>query len=107
VACSAYVDRLTKADKDVKLIEYAGAHHVFDGPAFRTPVILTGATTTRHCKLLEGDDHQIMNAETQKPFAYSDGCVEKGPTLAYNEAASGQARMFVREFLTDVFRLKQ
>jgi dienelactone hydrolase len=107
VPCRAYVERLAKAHKDVKLIEYAGAYHVFDAPAFRTPVILKGATTTRHCQLAEGDDHQIMNAETRKPFTYSDGCVEKDPTLAFNEAASGQARMFVREFLTEVFRLKQ
>jgi dienelactone hydrolase len=101
------VERLTKAHKDVKLIEYADAYHVFDAPAFRTSLILKGATTTRHCQLAEGDDHQIINRETQKPFTYSDTCVEKDPTLAYNEAAATQARIFVRDFLTEIFRLKQ
>jgi len=49
--CRAFVERLTKANKDVKLIEYPDTYHVFDAPAFRTPVILKGATTTRHCRL--------------------------------------------------------
>jgi dienelactone hydrolase len=105
--CRAYVERLTKAHKDVKLIEYPGAHHLFDAPAFRKSTVLTGAPTTRQCQLVEGNDHQIINSETQKPFTYSDSCVEKGPTLAFNEAANSQARMFVRGFLTELFQLKQ
>ena len=105
--CRAFVERLTKANKDVKLIEYPDTYHVFDAPAFRTPVILKGATTTRHCRLAEGDDHQIMDLETQKPFTFSDACVERDPTLAFNEAANSQARMFVRDFLTETFQLKQ
>jgi hypothetical protein len=48
-----------------------------------------------------------MNLETQKPFTYADACVEKDPTLAFNEAASSQARTFVRDFLTEIFQLKQ
>jgi dienelactone hydrolase len=105
--CRAYVERLTEAHKDVKLIEYPDAYHVFDAPAFRTPIILKGATTTRRCQLVEGDDHQIINRETQKPFAYGDACVERDPTIAYNEAANSQARIFVRDFLAEVFQLKQ
>lgn len=105
--CRAYVERLTDAHKDIKLIEYPDAYHVFDAPAFRTSLILKGATTTRRCQLTEGDDHQIINRETQKPFTYGDACVERDPTLAYNESASNQARVFVRDFLTGVFQLKQ
>ncbi|QOZ37943.1 dienelactone hydrolase family protein [Bradyrhizobium sp. CCBAU 53421] len=105
--CRAYAQRLTDDHRDVKLIEYPGVYHVFDAPAFRTPLISKGATTTRRCQLMEGDDHQIINRETQKPFAYSDACVERDPTLAYNESASSQARVFVRGFLTEVFQLKQ
>jgi dienelactone hydrolase len=105
--CRAYAERLTMAHKDVKLIEYLDAHHVFDAPIFRTPVTVTAATTTRRCQLAEGDDNQIINRETQKPFSFGDTCVEKGPTVAYNDAASSQARVFVRDFLTQVFQLKQ
>jgi dienelactone hydrolase len=104
--CRAYVERLTAAHRDIKLIEYPEAYRVFDAPAFRTPVILKGATTNRRCQLTEGNDHQIINRETQKPFTYSDACVERDPTLAYNEAASTQARIFVRGFLTNLFQLK-
>jgi dienelactone hydrolase len=105
--CRAYVDRLTKANKDVKLIEYPGAYHVFDAPAYLPSTILTAATTTRHCRLAEGEDHQIIDLETQKPFTYANACVEKGPTIAYNETASKQARIFVQDFLTGVFGLRQ
>jgi dienelactone hydrolase len=105
--CRAYVERLIKAHKDVKLIEYADAYHVFDAPAFQPSTTLAAATTTRRCQLAEGDDHQIIDLETRKPFTYADACVEKGPTIAYNEAASKQARIFVRDFLTEVFDLRK
>ncbi|MDE2602502.1 MAG: dienelactone hydrolase family protein, partial [Bradyrhizobium sp.] len=105
-ACRAYVERLTSAQKNVKLVEYPDASHYFDAPAFRTPVILKGAPTTRNCHLAEADDHQIINRETQKPFTYGDACVERDPTIAYNESANSQARTYVRAFLTDVFQLK-
>lgn len=105
-ACRSYVERLTSARKDVKLVEYPEASHFFDAPAFRTPVTLKGAPTTRNCHLAEADDHQIVNRDTQKPFSYGDACVEKDPTIAYNESASSQARTYVRTFLTDIFQLK-
>ncbi|MGY4575140.1 carboxymethylenebutenolidase [Bradyrhizobium pachyrhizi] len=104
--CRAYVERLTSAHKDVKLIEFPDAYHVFDAPSLRTPLTLKGAATTRHCQLVEADDHQIVNHETQKPFSYADACVEKDPMLAYNEAASNQAHLIVRDFLTEIFQLK-
>lgn len=105
-ACRTYVERLTSAQKNVKLVEYPDASHFFDAPAFRTPVILKGASTTRNCHLAEADDHQIINRETQKPFTYGDACVEKDPTIAYNESANSEARTYVRAFLTEVFQLK-
>ena len=104
--CRLYVDRLIKAGRDVKLIEYPDAHHAFDVPAFRTPLVLKGATTTRRCHLAEDEDHTIINRETHRPFTYSDACVERDPTFAYHEAATTQARLFVRDFLTQVFQLK-
>lgn len=104
--CRSYVERLAKAGRDVQLIEYPGAHHVFDGPAFRQPVAVAAAQTTRRCSLIESDSGQILNRDTQKPFSYADACVEKGPTVAYNEAAANQARMYLREFLSKRFALK-
>lgn len=105
--CRGYLERLTKAGKDVKLIEYADAHHAFDNPNFRKPIIVKGAPTTRRCQLMESDDHQILNRATQKPFSYKDACVEKDTTVAYNEAANNQAHVLIRDFFIKVFQLKQ
>ena len=104
--CKAYVERLTRAGRDAQLIEYPEAHHVFDGPVFRTPVVVGAAQTTGRCSLAEGENGLIMNLDTQKPFTYADSCVGKGPTVAYNESASNQARAFVRDFLTKKLALK-
>jgi dienelactone hydrolase len=103
--CRLYAERLTQANRDVKLIEYADAAHVFDAPALRTPVILTNATTNRRCRLFEDAQSLIVNAETKQPFTYGDACVEKGPTIAFNEAAYTKAHADVRAFLTGLFKL--
>ena len=104
--CRAYVERLSKAGKDIRLIEYPDAYHVFDAPAFKEPRKLAAAATTRRCLMVEGDNGAVLNQETKQPFSYSDACVEKGPTVAYQEAASKQARAYVRGFLKEVFALK-
>jgi hypothetical protein len=100
------VERLSKAGKDIRLVEYPDAHQVFDAPAFKEPRTLAAAATTRRCVLAEGDNGAVLNQETNQPFNYSDACVEKGPTVAYQEAASTQARAYVRGFLNEVFALK-
>ena len=56
--------------------------------------------------MAEGDKGVILNQETKQPFSYADACVEKGPTIAYQEAATKQAREYVRGFLKEVFALK-
>jgi dienelactone hydrolase len=104
--CRAFVERLSKSGKDIRLIEYPDAHHVFDAPAFREPRKLAAAPTTRRCLMVEGDNGTVLNQETKQPFSYGDACVEKGPTVAYQEAASTQARAYVRGFLKEVFALK-
>jgi dienelactone hydrolase len=105
--CKAYMDRLGRAGRDARLIEYPGAHHVFDAPFFKTAVIRAGDRFPRRCQLTEGDDGQIVNRDTQKPFSMADACVEKGSTLAYDEDASLRARENVREFLIQTFGMKQ
>jgi len=104
--CRAYVDRLSKAGRDIRLVEYPDAHHVFDAPAFKEPRKISGAATTRRCQMAEGDNGVVLNQETKQPFRYDDACVEKGPTVAYQEAAGTQARAYVRGFLKEVFALK-
>ena len=54
----------------------------------------------------EGDNGVVINQDTKQPFSWSDACVEKGVTVAYQEAASTQSRVYVRAFLKEVFALK-
>jgi dienelactone hydrolase len=103
--CRTYAERLKDA-KDFKLVEYSDAQHAFDTSAFRKPILLKGAPTTRKCQLTEGDNYQIINKQTQKPFTYNDACVERGPTVAYNDAAARQSRAFIRDELRKTFQLK-
>jgi len=67
---------------------------------------ITGAPSTARCLLAEGEGGVIINKETTQPFSYGDACVGKGPTVAYHEAASKQARDYVRTFLREVFALR-
>jgi dienelactone hydrolase len=101
--CREFVERLTKAGTNVRLIEYADAHHVFDGPGLRDPIKLPQATTSRKCRFAEVDNGGIVNAETKQPFSLSDPCYEKGTTIHYNEAAAKKAHADVIAFLKEVF----
>jgi dienelactone hydrolase len=105
--CRKYVARLKDASKDIQLIEYPDAHHAFDNPNFRKPIIVKGAPSTRKCLEIENDAHEIINVETQRPFTYKDACVEKDTTVAYSLTASSQAHKVVGDFFKKVFQLQQ
>jgi hypothetical protein len=94
------------ARRDAKLVEFPEGPHVFDGRALTTPVVLKNATTNRRCRMVEGSDNRILNVETKAPFSYSDACVEKGPTIAFNEESYRQAHAFMQTFLKDLFQLR-
>ena len=98
--CRSYVERLRANGKDVQLSEYAGAHHVFDWAALKTPVKLAQAQTTRRCQLAETPDGKIINSQTGQPFTTGgDPCVEKGTTIAYHPEAHGEVLRAVKEFV--------
>ncbi len=102
--CRAYVARLQAKGKNVQLTEYAGAGHNFDNRAFKTPRKLEKAQTTRRCELAEAENGVIVNVKTKQPFTYADPCVEYGPTLAYDEKASTQARRAVKDFVSTTLK---
>ena len=104
IPCRDYVARLKANGKEVQLIEFAGAGHVFDGRAYRTPVKLEKAQTRRNCRVAEKADGMLVSVKTGQPWSWSDPCVEYGPTLAYDEKASTEARKAVREFVTAVLK---
>src|SRR5262249_45228010 len=97
--CRPYVARMKAKGADVTLTEYPGAHHVFDGRAFKTPVIAAKSQSTRNCELAEKGDGLVVNLKTGQPFTYADPCVELGPTIAYDEAAHAASVKAVREFV--------
>jgi dienelactone hydrolase len=102
--CRAYVERLKAKGKDVQLTEYPGAGHVFDWQALKKPMKLEKAQTTRQCELAEAQGGVIVNAKTNQPFTYADPCVEYGPTIAYDEKASTEARKAIGEFVAATLR---
>ncbi|WP_028214927.1 dienelactone hydrolase family protein [Paraburkholderia mimosarum] len=103
--CRAYVERLAgKPGANVKLTAYPDALHVFDWQAVKAPTTLPQAQTTRNCRLAEADNGVIINVKTAQPFSYSDACVERGPSIGYNEKASTEAREAVRQFIAALLK---
>lgn len=42
----------------------------------------------------------VDNSRTKETFTYSDPCVERGATIAYDEQAYEAAQRALREFIT-------
>jgi len=105
--CRAYVDRLKKSGTDVALTEYPGAYHAYDAFFLKEPVKFAQAQTWRNCQLAEGDAGQILNSKTGKPVDFNDPCIERGTTVAYNEAATTGTTKALKEFLVATFQLGQ
>src|SRR5262245_1815290 len=104
--CREYTARLVKAGKNVRLIEYPDAHHVFDAPAGGQMTKLPDVTTPAWCRFAESDNGIIINAETKQPLTPTDACWKKGVSLAYHESAAKKAYADVTAFLKDVFEQK-
>src|SRR5262249_59637835 len=96
--------RLNRAGKEVRMTESPDAHHASDnqllkeGPAPQ-------AQTTRRCTMTEEPAGTIINAVTKQPFTMEDSCVERGPNLGYNAAATAAATQAVKEFLQVTLKL--
>jgi dienelactone hydrolase len=102
--CRAYVERLRKAGRDVTLTEYPDAHHAFDNPFIKVG-LAPQSQTTRRCTMNEEPAGLIINAVTKQPFTMQDPCVERGPHLGYDAAATAAATQAVKEFLRTTLKL--
>ena len=98
--CRGYVERLKAKGANVTLTEYAGAYHVFDGRAFKTPVVAAKSQSTRACELAEAKGGVVVNVKTRQPFTYADPCVQLGPTIAYDEKAYAESLKAVKELVS-------
>jgi dienelactone hydrolase len=104
--CRGFVERLRKAAKDVTLTEYPDAHHAFDNPVLKEgPQPAPQSQTTRRCTMKEEPRGVIINAVTKQPFTMEDPCVERGPHVGYNAAATAAAAQAVKEFLQASLKL--
>jgi dienelactone hydrolase len=98
--CRAYVARLKQHGADIELTGFPGAHHGYDGFNMKSIEKRPQARSSRNCHLTEGDDGQILNSMTGKPFDFaSDPCVEQGLTFAYDEPATTATVAAVKTFL--------
>jgi dienelactone hydrolase len=86
--CERYVERLKAAGADVQLTVYPDAHHVFDWEGFAQAYWASDNQSTRHCRICESPLGVLINQDTNLPFSYSDACVVRGTTAAYNAPAS-------------------
>lgn len=105
--CRDYATRLAAAGNDVTFTAFPGAAHVFDWPLLAEPIVLEQAQAMRTCRLQERSGGQIHNRKTGQRFDYDDPCVERGFTVAYDEAASERARTAVRKLVSSVLTVKE
>lgn len=61
--------------------------------------------TQRGCVLKEEPACEIINVKTGQPFTFSDPCVELGPHIAYDAAATDAGVAGVNTFLRSAFKL--
>jgi dienelactone hydrolase len=102
--CKAYAERLKSAGRDVQVTEYPTASHAFDNPLGPVPpAVVTGGQTVRHCSIREEPTGLLINASTRQPFTYKDPCVETGPHVGYDAAATEAAKAAVKDILNSVF----
>ncbi len=99
-ACRALVPRLQAAGVDVTLTEYADSQHSFDTPTSPRLVNIPKAQSTRNCRLKEGPNATLVNAETGRDYSVkTDPCVAIGAHVGHNPQATELARADVMAFL--------
>jgi dienelactone hydrolase len=105
--CREYADRLSKAGKSARIIEYPDAFHQFDASAYQTALRFEQGASFRRCRFEEGENGVVLNSETKQPYSASDACVEKGFTGGYyQEAAANKSHEDVKAFLKGLFQLQ-
>jgi dienelactone hydrolase len=98
--CRAYVDRLKNSGADAVLTEYPNASHAYDAYFLKQEVKVSQGQTPRNCLLSEASAGEIVNIKTGKRFDWNDQCVEKGPSIAYNEEATAATMKAVKDLIT-------
>ncbi len=99
-ACRDLVARLKAGGVDVSLTEYADSQHGFDSPTTPPLFAVPKAQSTRNCRLHEGPNGAILNAQGQIYSIKTDPCVAIGAHVGHNPIATEAVRADVMAFLT-------
>lgn len=104
--CTEQIQQMSQAGADAEIVLLPDALHAFDNP--RNPAYFSDEDwqTSRNCMRVEVDG-QLQNPETGQLFSYSDTCVEHGPHVQFNGAATRAAQEQVAALLNEVFALEQ
>jgi dienelactone hydrolase len=105
-ACRRYAERLRVAGYDVEVVEYRDASHAFDNPLGPRPAAMSvESQSMRNCRIREHSEGDLINDDTKRPFCYDDTCIAYGTHLGYDPASDQAAKLFVKAFLTSLFKL--
>lgn len=105
--CKAYAGRLKEAKSDVEVFEYPNAPHSFDNPIGAVPAVpAKNDQSVRECTIREGAGGQLVNAETNATFSYTDACVRLDPMVGADREGAAATVAEVTKFVTEVFALK-
>lgn len=100
--CRDWVARRRAAGRDVAIMEYEGAMHGFDIPAFATPQRFPDAVNPSGCTMVQQADRTFVD-EAGKPFSGASPCMKRGATMGYDARAHRRAVADVKAFLAEAF----
>lgn len=99
-ACRTLVSRLKPSGVDIALTEYADSQHGFDSPTSPPLVAVPKAQSTRNCRLKEGPNGTLVDADTGQPYEIKTAsCVAIGAHVGHNAQATEAVRADVMAFL--------
>jgi len=100
--CRDWVARRRAAGRDVSIVEYAGAMHGFDIPAFATPQRFDDAVNPSGCVAFQQSDGTYLD-EAGKIFSGRSPCMKRGATMGYDAGAHRRSVADVKAFLAEAF----
>lgn len=103
--CRQWVARRQAAGRRVSLVEYPGALHAFDVPAFTPPRRLADVINPAHCAVVQRRDGTFVDNEG-RPFSGLSACMARGATLGYSAAQHRQLIADVKAFFDESFKLR-
>ena len=95
-----------EAGATIQPIRRPGSPYAFDSPLGAQPAVVSPKSqTVRNCRIQEAADGLLINSATKEPFSYKDACVEHGPHLGHDPAATEAALAAVKAFYRTTFKI--